>query len=85
MLYLQAALQAVLLAAAHGAGIILFVYLVASVRAGCNGPNVIAQVGQFGGLADDVESLKRDKNVLMVELVRVRQQQQVRPPPAAQF
>eukprot|EP00208_Stichococcus_sp_RCC1054_P000129 CAMPEP_0206147154 /NCGR_PEP_ID=MMETSP1473-20131121/32573_1 /ASSEMBLY_ACC=CAM_ASM_001109 /TAXON_ID=1461547 /ORGANISM="Stichococcus sp, Strain RCC1054" /LENGTH=535 /DNA_ID=CAMNT_0053543987 /DNA_START=175 /DNA_END=1782 /DNA_ORIENTATION=+ len=34
------------------------------------------EVGQFGGLADDVESLKRDKNVLMVELVRVRKQQE---------
>lgn len=34
------------------------------------------EVGQFGGLADDVEALKRDKNVLMGELVRVRQQQQ---------
>jgi hypothetical protein len=36
-----------------------------------------AQVGSFGGLADEVEGLKRDKNVLMLELVRLRQQQQV--------
>lgn len=35
------------------------------------------QVGQFGGLSDELESLKRDKNVLMLELVRLRQQQQV--------
>jgi hypothetical protein len=33
------------------------------------------QVGQFGGIADEIDSLKRDKNVLMVELVRLRQQQ----------
>jgi hypothetical protein len=26
---------------------------------------------------DEIESLKRDKNVLMLELVRLRQQQQV--------
>lgn len=36
------------------------------------------QVGSFGGLVDEVEGLKRDKNVLMLELVRLRQQQQVR-------
>lgn len=35
------------------------------------------QVGSFGGLSDEVESLRRDKNVLMMELVRLRQQQQV--------
>ena len=34
-----------------------------------------AQVGQFGGIADEIDGLKRDKNVLMVELVRLRQQQ----------
>ena len=33
------------------------------------------QVGQFGGIADEIDGLKRDKNVLMVELVRLRQQQ----------
>ena len=37
----------------------------------------LLKVGQFGGLSDDVEALKRDKNVLMAELVRVRHQQQV--------
>ena len=37
----------------------------------------LPQVGSFGGLADEVQSLKRDKNVLMLELVRLRQQQQV--------
>lgn len=35
------------------------------------------QVGSFGGLSDEVDSLRRDKNVLMMELVRLRQQQQV--------
>lgn len=35
------------------------------------------QLGHFGGLADELEGLKRDKNILMVELVRLRQQQQV--------
>ena len=35
----------------------------------------LTQVGQFGGIADEIDSLKRDKNVLMVELVRLRQQQ----------
>ena len=34
------------------------------------------QVGQYGGLEDDVAALKRDKGVLMSELVRLRQQQQ---------
>ena len=32
-------------------------------------------MGQFGGIADEIDGLKRDKNVLMVELVRLRQQQ----------
>jgi hypothetical protein len=35
------------------------------------------QVGQYGGLVEEVEGLKRDKNVLMMELVHLRQQQQV--------
>jgi len=37
------------------------------------------QVGRYGGLEEEVEHLKRDKNVLMLELVRLRQQQQVKP------
>lgn len=37
----------------------------------------VFQVGSFGGIADEVQALKRDKNVLMLELVRLRQQQQV--------
>jgi len=37
------------------------------------------QVGRYGGLEEEVEHLKRDKNVLMLELVRLRQQQQVNP------
>ena len=36
-----------------------------------------AQLGQFGGMQEELETLKRDKNVLMLELVRLRQQQQV--------
>ncbi len=36
------------------------------------------QVGQYGGLQDEIENLKRDKNVLMMELVRMRNAQQVR-------
>ena len=39
--------------------------------------SAIWQVGSFGGIADEVQALKRDKNVLMLELVRLRQQQQV--------
>jgi hypothetical protein len=35
------------------------------------------QLGHYGGVHDEIESLKRDKNVLMLELVRLRQQQQV--------
>jgi heat shock transcription factor len=40
---------------------------------GSVGPCV--EVGKFG-LEGEIERLKRDKNVLMVELVRLRQQQQ---------
>ncbi|KAK9816951.1 hypothetical protein WJX72_007344 [[Myrmecia] bisecta] len=39
-------------------------------------PGAAIEVGQFGGLTDEVEGLKRDKNILMLELVRLRQQQQ---------
>ena len=35
------------------------------------------EVGQYGGLSDEIDALKRDKNILMMELVRIRQQQQV--------
>jgi heat shock transcription factor len=38
----------------------------------------VVQLGHYGGVHDEIESLKRDKNVLMLELVRLRQQQQVR-------
>ncbi|KAF6266656.1 hypothetical protein COO60DRAFT_1623446 [Scenedesmus sp. NREL 46B-D3] len=34
------------------------------------------ELGHYGGVHDEIESLKRDKNVLMLELVRLRQQQQ---------
>jgi hypothetical protein len=36
------------------------------------------QLGHYGGLTDELDSLKRDKSVLMVELLRLRQAQQVR-------
>lgn len=42
----------------------------------------LVQVGRYGGLEEEVEHLKRDKNVLMLELVRLRQQQQVQTIPA---
>lgn len=41
-------------------------------------PHLCLQLGHYGGMADELDSLKRDKNVLMLELVRLRQQQQVR-------
>ncbi|KAK9795216.1 hypothetical protein WJX73_003391 [Symbiochloris irregularis] len=41
-----------------------------------SGGNSAIEVGSFGGLSDEVDSLRRDKNVLMMELVRLRQQQQ---------
>jgi heat shock transcription factor len=34
------------------------------------------QLGQYGGFHEELETLKRDKNVLMLELVRLRQAQQ---------
>lgn len=34
------------------------------------------EVGHYGGMQDEIEKLKRDKNILMMELVRIRQQQQ---------
>ncbi|KAL3161058.1 hypothetical protein ABBQ38_009441 [Trebouxia sp. C0009 RCD-2024] len=34
------------------------------------------EIGRYGGLEEQVEHLKRDKNLLMLELVRLRQQQQ---------
>lgn len=39
---------------------------------------VLLQLGHYGGMVDEIDALKRDKNVLMLELVRLRQQQQVR-------
>lgn len=38
--------------------------------------NSAIEIGLFGGLRDEVDNLKRDKNVLMLELVRLRQAQQ---------
>ena len=43
----------------------------------CSHVLCVGQVGQYGGLAQELENLKRDKNVLMAELIRLRQQQQV--------
>lgn len=42
---------------------------------GMTSPPALVEVGQFG-LEGEIERLKRDKNVLMLELVRLRQQQQ---------
>lgn len=39
--------------------------------------SISLQVGQYGGLMEEVETLKRDKNVLMMELVHLRQKQSV--------
>jgi hypothetical protein len=36
-----------------------------------------AQLGHYGGLGGEVDALKRDKHVLMLELLRLRQSQQV--------
>ena len=38
-------------------------------------PPALVEVGKFG-MEGEIERLKRDKNVLMLELVRLRQQQQ---------
>jgi len=35
------------------------------------------QLGAYGGFQQDIDSLKRDKNMLMMELVRLRQNQTV--------
>lgn len=35
------------------------------------------QLGAYGGFGQEVEGLKRDKGVMMMELVRLRQQQAV--------
>lgn len=34
------------------------------------------EIGNYGGFHEEIDGLKRDKNVLMLELVRLRQQQQ---------
>ena len=47
----------------------------------CNVLHEWLQVGRYGGLEEDVVQLKRDKNVLMMELVRLRRQQEVRSQP----
>ncbi|XP_030524888.1 heat shock factor protein HSF8-like [Rhodamnia argentea] len=41
----------------------------------CKSASACVEVGKFG-LEEEVERLKRDKNVLMLEIVRLRQQQQ---------
>ncbi len=38
-------------------------------------PGPAIEIGNYGGFQEEIDSLKRDKNVLMIELVRVRQQQ----------
>lgn len=51
----------------------------------CCPPTAPLQLGNFGGMQDEIDALKRDKNVLMMELVRLRQQQQVRCPRRRQW
>ncbi|PNH06799.1 Heat stress transcription factor A-1d [Tetrabaena socialis] len=46
----------------------------ALVAAGGAAPAI--ELGAYGGFREEIDGLKRDKSVLMVELVRVRQQQQ---------
>lgn len=46
----------------------------ALVAAGATAPAI--EIGAYGGFHEEIDNLKRDKNLLMVELVRVRQQQQ---------
>ncbi|KAG2425647.1 hypothetical protein HXX76_013492 [Chlamydomonas incerta] len=45
----------------------------ALVAAGQTAPAI--EIGAYGGFREEIDNLKRDKNVLMVELVRLRQQQ----------
>jgi hypothetical protein len=43
------------------------------------------QIGAYGGFQQELENLKRDKGVLMMELVRMRQAQTVRADMRAQW
>ncbi|KAJ7250546.1 hypothetical protein O6H91_Y422400 [Diphasiastrum complanatum] len=45
-------------------------------QAGAESSQGLIELGKFGGFEEDIEDLKRDKNVLMHELVKMRQQQQ---------
>ncbi|EFJ43325.1 heat shock transcription factor [Volvox carteri f. nagariensis] len=45
----------------------------ALIAAGTAAPAI--EIGAYGGFQEEIDNLKRDKNLLMVELVRVRQQQ----------
>eukprot|EP00210_Caulerpa_lentillifera_P003931 g3752.t1 len=38
--------------------------------------NSVIEIGLYGGLKEEVENLKRNRNVLMLELIRLRQHQQ---------
>ncbi|GIL62874.1 hypothetical protein Vafri_17084 [Volvox africanus] len=58
---------------AIAAGSIGAVPSTALVAAGASAPAI--EIGAYGGFHEEIDNLKRDKNVLMMELVRVRQQQ----------
>ncbi|GFR46668.1 hypothetical protein Agub_g8283 [Astrephomene gubernaculifera] len=60
---------------AHSAGAPPAIPSNALVAAGGAGAPAI-EIGAYGGFREEIDNLKRDKNVLMVELVRLRQQQQ---------
>ncbi|KAJ7297561.1 hypothetical protein O6H91_16G055700 [Diphasiastrum complanatum] len=45
-------------------------------QTGAESSQGLIELGKFGGFEEDIEDLKRDKNVLMHELVKMRQQQQ---------
>ncbi|KAJ7527467.1 hypothetical protein O6H91_16G056000 [Diphasiastrum complanatum] len=49
----------------------------ANQNQGAESSQGLIELGKFGGLEEDIEELKRDKNVLLHELVKMRQQQQI--------
>ncbi|KXZ54259.1 hypothetical protein GPECTOR_5g349 [Gonium pectorale] len=59
---------------ANGAAVAGAPHSTALVAAGAVAPAI--EIGAYGGFREEIDNLKRDKNVLMVELVRLRQQQQ---------
>ncbi|GAX80596.1 hypothetical protein CEUSTIGMA_g8032.t1 [Chlamydomonas eustigma] len=60
-------------ASSQGSGPLMHSNVNSLITAG-NGAAI--ELGQYGGFQEELETLKRDKNVLMLELVRLRQAQQ---------